>query len=282
MYSLAMRLFLAAAIVLAGFSRAGAANADYRRVLYLTQGGESQEIALERALNAGASGLPYLVVVSRAGESMPASALKRFDPQLVVTAGAKARGLDAPVLKISPALDPAAAEKSVRAIRERFKDAGSAARTPDAARADALRRSFRAHLDLGDEEGAVMNLMDLSALVPDDLDALDRLVDIMNDGEPWLSLIAADKIVAAPGVAPARLAKVLRQSGDARMRVGDFPGAERDFKRALKLLPGDPDLPRLVAAAMRTRPSEEGAAFAERAGRDEKGSVAGRAAAFTL
>ena len=277
-----MRRFLIGAFVFLAASGASAGDAAYRRVLYLSAGGENQEIALERALNSGAVGLPYLVVVSRLGESVPASAIKRFDPQLVVSAGAKAQSVDAPVLKISAALDPASVEKSVHAIRERFKDAGTAARLPDEARAEALRRSAQEHLDLGDEEGAVMNLMDLSALVPGDLDALDRLVDIMNDGEPWLSLSCAERIIAAPGVAPARLAKILRQSGDARLRVGDFTGAERDFKRALTILPQDPDLPRLVAVAKRSRPDADSVAFAERAAHNEKGSVAGRAAAFTL
>src|SRR4051812_43525902 len=81
LYSLAMRPFLLASLVLLGTTRANAAAEEYRRILYVAGGGNQQDVALERALNAGADGLPYLVVVTRDGEALPERVVKRFAPE---------------------------------------------------------------------------------------------------------------------------------------------------------------------------------------------------------
>ncbi len=113
-------------------------------------------------------------------------------------------------------------------------------------------------------------------------DALEKLVAEHEEGDPWRVLAYAERFEALPEAAGPRLAEVLRRAGRARLRIGDDLGAERDFKRASELLPRDPELPGLLAAAKRSRPSPEAAAFARRAAEADGLSAGARARTLRL
>ena len=126
-------------------------------------------------------------------------------------------------------------------------------------------------------------LNNLLRIVPDDSFALQSLIGlIQKDNQQWQTLTYLDRIIASSHTTGEVLASALRQAGEIRVHLGDFSGAENNFKRALEMRPGDPDLPLLVAQAERAKPGKEAISYAERAARAENGTNAGRAAAYLL
>lgn len=91
----------------------------------------------------------------------------------------------------------------------------------------------------------------------DDPDRLPPMVSAqLRAGKPWMALSLADSRAAQEKLSPSERAGALLQAGEIRLRLGDVPGAGRDFERALALVPGDARVLLDAAQAARSRPSD--------------------------
>lgn len=101
------------------------------------------------------------------------------------------------------------------------------------------------------------------------------------DDSDWRALADADRDAADPKASGPHRAESLRRAGELRLSLGDFPGAETDFRRALELLPGDSGLLLRLAEALHERP-ELALPFADRAASAAGASAAARADGYLL
>lgn len=143
--------------------------------------------------------------------------------------------------------------------------AGTAAAS---ARPAELKRAAREHFDAGDFEGAYARLNEALAATPYDPETLELKLRIEALGgsrvAPWVALADAERRVREPGLPDETLADRLAETGRRRLRVGDFPGAERDCRRALLLSPGHAEASYRLAEALRDTP-EKALPFADQA-----------------
>lgn len=144
--------------------------------------------------------------------------------------------------------------------------ASSALARPPAAREYAARKMLIERLQANPEDRAAF----------EQLNAYSRYEDT-----PWLRLHYTDMIAADPRTSAAHRAEAVRQAGEMRLQLGDFPGAEKDFERALTAAPGDAGLLYLLAESKRERP-EEALIDADRAAKAEGASAFERARAHLL
>jgi tetratricopeptide (TPR) repeat protein len=102
----------------------------------------------------------------------------------------------------------------------------------------------------------------------------------LQSGSPWVALRLAEEAAAVKGLLPAERAAAIDVGGQFRLYLGDAIGAERDFKRALELRPGDGGVEYRLAEVLRDKP-EQARSYAERAAVDAP-SPRARAAAQRL
>lgn len=122
--------------------------------------------------------------------------------------------------------------------------------------------------EAGDFEGAYDRLNRALALTPYDPETLRLRLRIEALGgsrvAPWVALADVERRAREPGLSDAALAELLAESGRLRLRVGDYPGAESDCRRALRLAPGHAEASFRLAEALRDSP-ESALPFAEQA-----------------
>jgi len=72
----------------------------------------------------------------------------------------------------------------------------------------------------------------------------------------WSALEIAEQCANLPGLTPAERLTVLGDAGHLRVKVGDYAGAERAFRRALELKPSDAESSLRLAQVLREWPEE--------------------------